>query len=148
MSSNVPGMERHAKTLRAWQLAILRFAVTLDNADRLAVLMIAAELDGVPQTFVFFRILLPMLLPYVLTATLFRMLDSIQQFDIIYAMTQGGPGDTLMVFQIQSYLQAFTFTNIGRSSAILMVLWAITYILSKYFMSTWTRLRERAHGLA
>jgi hypothetical protein len=49
MSSNVPGMERHAKTLRAWQLAILRFAVTLDNADRLAVLMIAAELDGVSQ---------------------------------------------------------------------------------------------------
>jgi hypothetical protein len=47
MRSNVPGMERHAKTLRAWQLAILRFAVTLDNADRLAVLMIAAELDGV-----------------------------------------------------------------------------------------------------
>jgi hypothetical protein len=47
MSSNVPGMERHAKTLRAWQLAILRFVVTLDNADRLAVLMIAAELDGV-----------------------------------------------------------------------------------------------------
>jgi hypothetical protein len=47
MSSNVPGTERHAKTLRAWQLAILRFAVTLDNADRLAVLMIAAELDGV-----------------------------------------------------------------------------------------------------
>ena len=46
MSSNVPDMERHAKTLRAWQLAILRFAVTLDNADRLAVLMIAAELDG------------------------------------------------------------------------------------------------------
>jgi multiple sugar transport system permease protein len=99
----------------------------------------AAELDGVPQTFVFFHIL---------TATLFRMLDSIQQFDIIYAMTQGGPGNTLMVFQIQAYLQAFTFTNIGRSSAILMVLWAITYALSKYFMSTWTRLRERAHGVA
>ena len=46
MSSNVPGMERNASTLRAWQLAILRFAVTLNNADRLAVLMIAAELDG------------------------------------------------------------------------------------------------------
>lgn len=46
MSANVPAMERHARTLRAWQLAILRFAVTLDNADRLAVLMIAAEIDG------------------------------------------------------------------------------------------------------
>jgi hypothetical protein len=50
MNSNLTDMERHAKTLRAWQLAILRFAATLDNADRLAVLMIAAEMDGLgPQ---------------------------------------------------------------------------------------------------
>jgi hypothetical protein len=45
MSSSVQGIEWYAKTLRAWQLAILRFAVTLDNADRLAVLMIASEID-------------------------------------------------------------------------------------------------------
>ena len=45
MNSNVQGMEWHAKTLRAWQLAILRFAVTLDNADRLAVFRIADEID-------------------------------------------------------------------------------------------------------
>ena len=45
MSSNVPGTEWHARTLRAWQLAILRFAVTLDNADRLAVMAIASEID-------------------------------------------------------------------------------------------------------
>ena len=45
MSSRVPGKEWHAKTLRAWQLAILRFAVTLDNADRLAVMAIASEID-------------------------------------------------------------------------------------------------------
>jgi hypothetical protein len=45
MSLNVPGAEWRAKTLRAWQLAILRFAVTLDNADRLAVMAIAAEID-------------------------------------------------------------------------------------------------------
>ena len=45
MSSSVPGKEWHAKTLRAWQLAILRFAVTLDNADRLAVMGIASEID-------------------------------------------------------------------------------------------------------
>lgn len=45
MSSNVQGMEWYAKILRAWHLAILRFAVTLDDADRLAVLMIASEMD-------------------------------------------------------------------------------------------------------
>ena len=106
----------------------------------------AAELDGVPASLVFFRITLPMLTPYIITATLFRMLDSIQQFDIIYAMTQGGPGDTLMVFQVQAYLEAFTFTNVGRSAAFLMVLWAITFALSNLFIKQWLRLREQARG--
>jgi multiple sugar transport system permease protein len=107
----------------------------------------AAALDGVPATFVFFRITLPMLTPYIITATLFRMLDAIQQFDIVYAMTQGGPGDTLMVFQVLAYLEAFTFTSIGRSAAMMMVLWLITNILSTIFIKQWMRLRERAKGL-
>jgi hypothetical protein len=38
-------MEWYAGTLRAWHLAILRYAVTLDNADRLAVIRIAGEID-------------------------------------------------------------------------------------------------------
>ena len=108
----------------------------------------AAKLDDVPASFVFFRITLPMLFPYIITATLFRMLDAIQQFDIIYAMTQGGPGDSLMVFQVQAYLEAFTFTNIGRSASFLMVLWAITFILSNLFIKQWLKLREKAHGQA
>jgi len=108
----------------------------------------AAALDGVPRSFVFFRITLPMLMPYIITATLFRLLDSIQQFDIIYSMTQGGPGDTLMVFQVQSYLEFFQYTNVGRSAALLIVLWAITYALSNLFIKHWLKLRERAHGTA
>ena len=108
----------------------------------------AAELDGVPATFVFFRITLPMLTPYMITAALFRMLDSIQQFDIIYAMTQGGPGNTLMVFQVMAYLEFFQYTNVGRSAALLMVLWLITFILSNVFIKQWLRLRERARGVA
>jgi multiple sugar transport system permease protein len=106
----------------------------------------AAALDGVPRSFVFFRITLPMLLPYIITASLFRLLDSIQQFDIIYSMTQGGPGDRLMVFQVQSYLEFFQYTNVGRSAALLIVLWAITYFLSNIFIKQWLKLRERAHG--
>ncbi|RWC37033.1 MAG: sugar ABC transporter permease [Mesorhizobium sp.] len=108
----------------------------------------AAALDGVPRSFVFFRITLPMLMPYILTATLFRLLDSIQQFDIIYAMTQGGPGDTLTVFQVEAYLNFFQSTNVGRSAALMIILWAITYFLSNIFIKNWLRLRERARGQA
>ena len=108
----------------------------------------AAAIDGVPRLFVFFRITLPMLTPYILTATLFRLLDSIQQFDIIYAMTQGGPGNTLTVFQVEAYLNFFQSTNVGRSAALLIILWAITYFLSNIFIKNWLRLRERARGEA
>jgi multiple sugar transport system permease protein len=108
----------------------------------------AAALDGVPRSFVFFRITLPMLMPYILTATLFRLLDSIQQFDIIYAMTQGGPGDKLLVFQVQAYLDFFQATNVGRSAALMVILWAITYFLSNLFIKQWLKLREHAHGAA
>ncbi len=106
----------------------------------------AAELDGVPRFQQFWRITLPMLMPYILTASLFRLLDSIQQFDIIYALTQGGPGDTLMVFQVEAYLNFFQSTNIGRSAALMMILWAITFFLSNLFVKNWLRLRARARG--
>ena len=106
----------------------------------------AAALDGVPRIQQFLRITLPMLMPYILTASLFRLLDSIQQFDIIYALTQGGPGDKLMVFQVEAYLNFFQSTNVGRSAALLMILWAVTFFLSNIFIKNWLRLRKRARG--
>ena len=108
----------------------------------------AAELDGVPASFVFFRITLPMLMPYIITAALFRMLDSIQQFDIVYAMTQGGPGNATLLFQVQAYLDFFKNFNVGRSAALLMVLWLIANVISVQFIKHWLRLRERARGVS
>lgn len=108
----------------------------------------AAALDGVPRMFVFWRITLPMLTPFLLTATLFRVIESAQQFDIIYAMTQGGPGDKLTVFQVEAYLNFFQSTNVGRSAALMMILWAITYALSNVFIKNWLRLREKQRGNA
>ena len=108
----------------------------------------AAELDGVPASFVFFRITLPMLMPYIITAALFRMLDSIQQFDIVYAMTQGGPGNATLLFQVQAYLDFFKNFNVGRSAALLMILWLIANVISVQFIKHWLRLRERARGVS
>jgi multiple sugar transport system permease protein len=108
----------------------------------------AAALDGVPRRFVFFRITLPMLLPYLMTAALFRLLDAIQQFDIIYPMTQGGPGNTLLVFQVRAYLEFYQYTNVAKSATLLVILWAITYALSNAFIKQHLKLRERSRGLA
>ena len=106
----------------------------------------AARLDGVPGRFVFFRITLPMLAPYLITAALFRLLDSIQQFDIVYAMTQGGPGDSLMLSQVRAYVEFFTYQNVAHSAALMMILWAVTYALSNVFVKQMRRLKERGHA--
>jgi multiple sugar transport system permease protein len=63
-------------------------------------------------------------------------------------MTQGGPGNALTVFQVEAYLNFFQSTNVGRSAALMMILWAITFFLSNLFIKHWLRLRERAHGNA
>jgi multiple sugar transport system permease protein len=52
-----------------------------------------------------------------------------------------------MVFQVQSYLERFQYTNVGRSAALLMVLWVITFILSNIFIKQWLKLREQARGV-
>jgi multiple sugar transport system permease protein len=53
-----------------------------------------------------------------------------------------------MVFQVQSYLERFQYTNVGRSAALLMVLWAITFVLSNIFIKHWLKLREQARGVS
>ena len=106
----------------------------------------AAELDGVPEYYKFFRITLPMLIPFILTASLFRLLESIQQFDIIYALSQGGPGESSMVFQVSAYLQTFQYTNIGKAAAMMVVLWAICYFLCHVFVQQWHKLKVKTKG--
>ena len=106
----------------------------------------AAELDGVPEYYKFFRITLPMLFPFILTASLFRLLESIQQFDIIYALSQGGPGESSMVFQVSAYLQTFQYTNIGKAAAMMVVLWASCYFLCHVFVQQWHKLKIKTKG--
>jgi multiple sugar transport system permease protein len=52
------------------------------------------------------------------------------------------------VFQVRAYLEFYQYTNVGKSAALLIILWAITYALSNVFIKQWHKLRERAHGLA
>jgi len=106
----------------------------------------AARLDGAGAWFTFRTLTLPMLMPYILIAVMFRILDSLQQFDIIYAMTQGGPGDTLMTFQLRAYLEAFTFLRLSESAALILVLWVITYAISYVMVRYWNRARAHLRG--
>ena len=65
-----------------------------------------------------------------LVAGLFRLIDSIKAFPLIYILTDGGPGNLTEVTNYYSFLQAFNFSYLGFSSAITVVLLAATILLS------------------
>ena len=86
----------------------------------------AAKIDGANawQTTVY--ITLPYLKGVLLVAGLFRLVDSIKAFPLIFILTDGGPGTVTEVTNFYSYMQAFNFSYLGYSSAITVVLVAAT----------------------
>jgi multiple sugar transport system permease protein len=88
----------------------------------------AAQLDGANWWQRFASITLPWLRPVLITVTVFNVIYAFLQFDVIFAMTQGGPGDTTQVLSILIYRQLFVNTNIGLGSALAVILGVVALI--------------------
>ncbi|MEV5201061.1 sugar ABC transporter permease [Streptomyces sp. NPDC053720] len=104
----------------------------------------AAAVDGAGWWFTFRRLTLPMLWPYVLVAVIFRFMDSLKVFDIIYALTEGGPGDSTMVLQIRAYLEAIRFQRYSFGISYMIVLWAVVYLVTMVLVRYLGRIQNRA----
>src|SRR5215469_6610475 len=90
----------------------------------------AAQLDGASAWQTFWRITYPMVLPFLMVAAIIRTIDAVKAFDIIYVISQGGPGTSSETLNIFLYLQAFAFYNIGYASAVVVVFFALIIALS------------------
>ena len=86
----------------------------------------AARIDGASAWQMTLHVTLPYLKGVLLVAGLFRLIDSIKAFPLIYILTDGGPGTVTEVTNFYSFLQAFNFSYLGYSSAITVVLVAVT----------------------
>jgi multiple sugar transport system permease protein len=90
----------------------------------------AAKVDGASPWQITRHVTLPFIQGVLLVAGLFRLIDSIKAFPLIYILTDGGPGSLTEVTNYYSFLQAFNFSYLGFSSAITVVLLAATIVLS------------------
>jgi multiple sugar transport system permease protein len=88
----------------------------------------AAALDGANGWQRFTNITLPWLRPVLITVTVLNIIYAFLQFDVVFAMTQGGPGDTTQVLSILIYRQLFGVTNLGLGSAIAVILGVVALI--------------------
>ena len=90
----------------------------------------AARVDGANAWQLTWFVTLPYLKGVLLVAGLFRLIDSIKAFPLIYILTDGGPGTLTEVTNYYGFVQAFNFSFLGYSSAITVVLVLFTVLLS------------------
>jgi multiple sugar transport system permease protein len=85
----------------------------------------AARIDGATTLQAFWHITLPLLRPAIVVAVLFRAIDAIKTFDIIFIMTQGGPANSTETINILLFNQAFSYFNMGYASSMAVALFAV-----------------------
>jgi multiple sugar transport system permease protein len=90
----------------------------------------AARIDGAGRLALFRYILLPYIRPTLVVAGLFRLIDSIKAFPLIYILTNGGPGTATEVTNYYAFVEAFNFSYWGYGSAIATLMVAGILLLS------------------
>lgn len=82
----------------------------------------AARVDGANAWQRFWRLTVPLIMPLTITMGLFRLVWSLGSFDLVYGLTQGGPGEATSVLALQIFRNGIMFFKFGYASAISVIL--------------------------
>lgn len=94
----------------------------------------AAQIDGAGGFERFRAVTFPLILPVVLIALLFRTVDVLRTFDLVYLLTQGGPGTRTEVLSMFIYRYGFQSFDMGLTSAASMLLFALTLVVCVVYL--------------
>jgi multiple sugar transport system permease protein len=101
----------------------------------------SALLDGATQWQMFWKITFPLVLPFIVVAGIIRTIDALKAFEVIYVISNGGPGTASETINLYLYSQAFAYYNVGNASAVVVVFFAIIVVLSLVLL--WARERAK-----
>ena len=93
----------------------------------------SADVDGAGRWHVFRRITLPLLRPALLVVLVFRTLSAFLIFDIVYAMTSGGPGTTTQTVAFLDFNTLLVNTDFGLGGAISVVMVAVALVIAALY---------------
>jgi len=109
--------------LDTWQAAPLVALLVLGGLQTLPQSVYeAAALDGASGYALLRYITLPLLIPTLVTVAVLRSVDLLRFFDLIYIITQGGPGDASTTLNIYAFRRAFEFFDMGYASTLMIAL--------------------------
>lgn len=94
----------------------------------------AAAVDGASEWRQLLHVTLPLLKPAVAVALIFRTLDAFRVFDLIYVLTNGGPGTATEPIALYTFNALFQNLRFGYGSALSVVVFVVTFALAMLYM--------------
>jgi multiple sugar transport system permease protein len=103
----------------------------------------SAVIDRASSWFQFWRITVPSVMPLLLIAVLFRAVEAIKAFDLVWVLTKGGPGDATEMIAVNLYRQAFLGQfRTGRAAALAYIIWMIIIGVSSVLIARINKSRS------
>ena len=103
----------------------------------------AAEVDRASKWRQFWSITVPMVLPFLMLAVLFRAIENFKMFDLVVELTSGGPGSVTELASINLKREAFEKWRTGYSSAFAIILFVTVFGAANIYVKALNRVKQR-----
>ncbi len=94
----------------------------------------AAEVDGASRWQQFWQVTIPMLMPSIVVALIFRTITALQTFDIPYTMTKGGPGNSTETLAMLIHKTTIEYLDVGYGSTLAVCMFVLSLIVTTVYL--------------
>jgi len=123
-----------AYTWQATGINMMIFIVGLQGLPKEQ--MEAAKLDGAGGLTLIFKIIIPMIMPYFVIASLLALINSFRVFDSVWVMTMGGPGRYSETLAVTMYREGFVIFDLGYAAAVAVLISLVGFVFSYYYLKS------------
>ncbi len=121
-----------------WYYTGVYMVIFIANMRRIPESLVeVALIDGANEKQILFKVITPQMIPVIFTTLIFAISGSLKSFDLIFAMTGGGPAHYTEVIAIYMYYHTFKYYEYGFGSAVSVVIVVLSLVfilfLQKYF---------------
>jgi multiple sugar transport system permease protein len=94
----------------------------------------AAEVDGASKWQQFWQVTIPMLMPSIVVALIFRTITALQTFDIPYTMTKGGPGNATETLAMLIHKTTIDYLDVGYGSTLAVFMFVLSLFVTGFYL--------------
>ena len=94
----------------------------------------AAKIDGAKGLTLVLKIVIPMIMPYFVIASLLALINSFRVFDQVWVMTQGGPGRYSEVLAVTMYREGFVLFDLGYAASVAVLISLVGLVFSYFYL--------------